>query len=58
MVLSGHSVEAVVHAVRREGVDLLVIGARGFTGVKALALGSVSEAVAQLAACPVLIVKP
>jgi hypothetical protein len=37
--------------------DLLVVGSRGLTGVKAAALGSVSQAVAQLAPCPVLIVK-
>jgi nucleotide-binding universal stress UspA family protein len=58
VVLAGHPAEAIVRAARRDGVDLLVIGARGFTGVKALALGSVSHAVAQLATCPVLIVKP
>lgn len=58
VVLAGHPAEAIVRAARRDGVDLLVIGARGFTGVKAVALGSVSHAVAQLATCPVLIVKP
>lgn len=58
VVLAGHPAEAIVRAARRDGVDLLVIGARGFTGVKALALGSVSHAVAQLATCSVLIVKP
>lgn len=58
VMLAGHPAEAIVRAARRDGVDLLVIGARGFTGVKAVALGSVSHAVAQLATCPVLIVKP
>lgn len=58
VVLAGHPAEAIVRAARRDGVDVLVIGARGFTGVKAVALGSVSQAVAQLATCPVLIVKP
>ncbi len=58
VVLSGHPAEAIVRAARRDGADLLVIGARGFTGMKAVALGSVSHAVAQLATCPVLIVKP
>lgn len=58
VVLGGHPAEAIVRAARRDEADVLVLGARGFTGVKALALGSVSQAVAQLATCPVLIVKP
>ena len=58
VVLAGHPAEAIVRAARRDEADVLVLGARGFTGVKALALGSVSQAVAQLATCPVLIVKP
>lgn len=57
-VLSGHPAQTIVRAAQREGVDLLVVGSRGLTGVKAVALGSVSYAVAQLATCPVLIVKP
>lgn len=57
-VLSGRSADAIAKAARREESDLLVVGSRGPTGVKAAALGSVSHAVAQLATCPVLIVKP
>lgn len=56
-LLSGHPAETIVQAARRADVDLLVVGSRGLTGVKALALGSVSQAVTQLAGCPVLIVK-
>jgi len=56
-LLVGHPAEAIARAARREGADLLVLGSRGLTGVKAVALGSVSRAVAQLAGCPVLIVK-
>lgn len=57
-VLSGHPARTIVRAAQREGVDLLVVGSRGLTGVKAISLGSVSHAVAQSATCPVLIVKP
>jgi len=57
-VLSGRPAGVIARAARREKVDLLVVGSRGLTGVKAAALGSVSHAVAQLVTCPVLIVKP
>ena len=57
-VIAGHPAEAIVRAARRDAADLLVVGSRGLSGVKAVALGSVSQAVAQLAPCPVLIVKP
>ncbi|MBV6471317.1 MAG: hypothetical protein NBKEAIPA_03249 [Nitrospirae bacterium] len=57
-VIAGHPAEAIVRAARRDAVDLLVVGSRGLTGMKATALGSVSQTVAQLAPCPVLIVKP
>lgn len=57
-ILDGHPAEAIVRAARRDAVDLLVLGSRGLTGVKAIALGSVSQTVAQLAPCPVLIVRP
>lgn len=57
-VVVGHPAQAIVRAARCDAVDLLVVGSRGLTGVKAVALGSVSQAVAQLATCPVLIVKP
>jgi nucleotide-binding universal stress UspA family protein len=54
-VFEGDGVAGVV--LGADAADLLVVGSRGLTGVKAAALGSVSQAVAQLAPCPVLIVK-
>lgn len=47
-------VEALVDAASR--ADLLVVGSRGASGVRAL--GSVSERVAHRAACSVLVVRP
>jgi nucleotide-binding universal stress UspA family protein len=44
--------------IRRENVDLLVVGTRGRGGLKKLALGSVAEEVLRLAACPVLTIGP
>lgn len=40
-----------------ESADLLVLGARGIGGFEGLLLGSVSERVAQLAGCPVAVIR-
>ncbi|HEX6153423.1 MAG TPA: universal stress protein [Solirubrobacterales bacterium] len=40
-----------------EGVDLLVVGSRGYGPIKRVLLGSVSRQVAQKASCPVLVAK-
>ncbi|ABB14618.1 universal stress protein [Carboxydothermus hydrogenoformans] len=47
----------MVNLAEEEGYDLIVLGARGLSGIKRYLLGSVSEAVVRLAHCPVLIVK-
>jgi nucleotide-binding universal stress UspA family protein len=49
--------EAIVKAARDAKADLVVIGTRGRTGLRRMVLGSVAEAVARAAECPVLIVK-
>jgi nucleotide-binding universal stress UspA family protein len=41
---------------RSEGASLLVVGARGYSGLKATLLGSVSLHVTQHATCPVTVV--
>jgi universal stress protein A len=48
--------EIVEHA-RVEGVDLIVMGTHGRTGVSHLFLGSVAERVVRTATCPVLTVR-
>ncbi|MFF5898109.1 universal stress protein [Streptomyces argenteolus] len=42
---------------RSKGANLLVVGARGYSGFKATLLGSVSLHVTQHAACPVTVVR-
>ena len=49
--------QVILDVADREGVDLIVIGARGLSGLKELALGSVSTQVVPHAHCPVLVVK-
>jgi nucleotide-binding universal stress UspA family protein len=41
-----------------DGAEMLVVGSRGLSGLKELALGSVSIACAHHARCPVVIVRP
>jgi nucleotide-binding universal stress UspA family protein len=54
----GHPAEEIARVANEEGFDLLVVGSRGLSSVKAFLLGSVSEKLSRLARCPVLIVKP
>jgi nucleotide-binding universal stress UspA family protein len=46
----------IVDAAERDGVDLIVMGTRGASGMRSLLLGGTSHHVAQHARCPVLIV--
>ena len=52
---SGDPAEAIVRAAEGESADLVVVGARGLTGVKAF--GSVSERVVHEAPCSVLVAR-
>lgn len=54
----GHPAEEIAKVANEEGFDLLVVGSRGLSTVRAFLLGSVSEKLSRLAKCPVLIVKP
>jgi nucleotide-binding universal stress UspA family protein len=49
--------EAIVEAAAELGIDLVVMGTRGLTGLKHVVLGSVAERTLRLAPCPVLAVK-
>jgi nucleotide-binding universal stress UspA family protein len=48
---------AIIEEAKRVSADLIVIGTRGLTGLKHVALGSVAERVVRQAPCPVLTVK-
>jgi nucleotide-binding universal stress UspA family protein len=56
-VLRGDPREVIVQVACEWNADLVVVGARGLTGLKGLLLGSVSNAVVHWAPCPVLVVK-
>jgi nucleotide-binding universal stress UspA family protein len=56
-LLTGRPADTIVQTARDEGFDIIVVGSRGMSGVEELVLGSVSDRIADLATCPVLIVK-
>ncbi len=53
----GDAAKAIDDAARREGVDLIVVGTRGLTGLHGLALGSVAHKITSMAPCPVMVVR-
>ncbi|APU38580.1 MULTISPECIES: universal stress protein [unclassified Streptomyces] len=55
-LVRGNPAEVLVE--QGQGADLIVVGSRGHGGFRRALLGSVSQQVAQHAACPVTIVRP
>jgi universal stress protein A len=56
-VLVGSPFQAIVDLAFTSGVDLIVMGTHGRTGIPHLLIGSVAERVIRHAACPVLVVR-
>ena len=56
-MVRGNPASQIIEFAKTEGVDLIVMGNRGLTGVKEFVLGSVSHRVSHLADCTVTIVK-
>jgi len=56
-LIQGVPAEEIVKAADSEKVDLIVLGSRGLSEVRAFLLGSVSDRVSHHAKCPTLIVK-
>jgi nucleotide-binding universal stress UspA family protein len=54
---TGSAPSVIVEIAEREGVDLVILGARGLSGLQEALLGSVSHAVAAHAPSPVLLVR-
>ena len=53
----GNIPETILQTAAEEQCDLIVLGSRGLSGFKRLMLGSISNAVAAKAHCPVLLIK-
>jgi nucleotide-binding universal stress UspA family protein len=50
--------EAIVHLAEEIDADLIVIGSRGFGGLKRALPGNVADSVVRHAHCPVLVARP
>ena len=57
LVAVNSEVKEIVEYAEKQGVDLIVIGTRGMSGLKRILLGSTSSGVVTYAHCPVLVVK-
>lgn len=57
-VRTGRPAATIVEFARERGVDLIVVGSHGRTGVSRLMMGSVAEHVVRTAPCAVLVVRP
>lgn len=56
-VVAGDPASEILRRARTHGIDLVVVGTHGRTGLKHLVLGSVAERVVRQAPCPVLVVR-
>lgn len=56
LAVDRHPATAIVEEAKARHADLIVMGTRGLTGLKHLALGSVADRVVRTAPCPVLTV--
>jgi len=53
----GHAADEICRYASEHDVDLIVIGSHGRSGIRRVILGSVSNAVANQASCPVTVVR-
>jgi len=56
-VESGHPVTIILEQVKKENIDLVIMGSHGYGAIAGSVLGSVSQRVLQRVSCPVLIIK-
>jgi universal stress protein A len=56
-VVAGSPAQDIVRFAKDEGVDVIVMGTHGRTGVRHALMGSVAEKVIRKAECPVLVIR-
>jgi len=57
LVLTGRPAHVITEFAARNGVDLIVVGSQGKSGLERLLLGSTAESIIRTARCMVLVVK-
>ena len=57
MITYGIPFQEILDYVKAQKVDLIIMGTHGRTGLRHILLGSVTERVVRLAACPVLVTR-
>jgi len=57
-ILEGSPEQCIVNVTAESDIDLIVMGARGLTGIKSFFIGSVTNSVAMSASKPLFITKP
>ncbi|ABU81746.1 universal stress protein [Ignicoccus hospitalis] len=57
LIKEGHVGKTIVETAKELDADLIALGTRGLSGIKAIILGSVARYVANHAHCPVLVVR-
>jgi nucleotide-binding universal stress UspA family protein len=57
VVVEGYAAEEIAAVAEQRGVELIVMGTHGRTGMRKVLLGSVAERVIAIAPCPVLTVR-
>lgn len=55
-VVVGPPIEKILEVVRQEGIDLIIMGTHGRSGLEHAIFGSIAEKIVQTAHCPVLTV--
>ncbi|RLI56223.1 MAG: universal stress protein [Candidatus Thorarchaeota archaeon] len=57
LVSNGDPASRIIEIASERGVDLIIMGSRGVSGLKRLFTGSISDKVSKQAPCPVMIVR-
>ncbi|MCX8021999.1 MAG: universal stress protein [Syntrophorhabdaceae bacterium] len=57
-IRTGIAFVEIIDYARTEGIDLIVMGTHGRSGIEHILIGSVAEKVVRKSACPVLTIRP
>jgi len=58
IIKTGVTFVEIIDYVKTEGIDLIVMGTHGRSGIEHILIGSVAEKVVRKAPCPVLTIRP